>query len=273
VFQEGGTFGDGTSQEAAFVQGTFTTPDCPGCTFPPDTAPPCAGAPAITIVYPNAGVLVPPNMNTISVQWTPFGAGFTEFEVDFENGNTDMRIITKCAAQTTDTGQPPMPSGGCEVVLDPTMWQFVANANRGGNAVTVTVRGTTDGACATKAANSISMSFAQEDVLGGIYYWKSTVSTNGVGGQIWVKSFGDSTPEQLVTTTLNATCNGCHALSRDGLRMTIYADDDDSDDEYGDVRGSRTRSQSANSRPRTRNVAESVPSRLSRTSVTPPFSF
>jgi hypothetical protein len=33
-------------------------------------------------------------------------------------------------------------------------------------------------------------------VLGAIYYWKSTASANGTGGQIWVKSFGDSVPEQ-----------------------------------------------------------------------------
>jgi WD40-like Beta Propeller Repeat len=235
-FQDGGTFGD-ANQPDAFVQGTFTAPDCPGCTFPPDNAPPCApGAPAIDLVYPNDGVLVPPNMSTISVQWTPFGTTFSEFEVDFANGNTDVRIITKCATQTTDTAQPPTPSGGCDLELDPKMWSFVSNANRGGAPVVVTVRGTTDGKCANKSATSIKMSFAQEDVLGAIYYWKSTVTAAGVGGQIWVKSFGDAVPEALVTTNA-ASCNGCHALSRDGIRMTIYSDDDDSDDEYGDVRG------------------------------------
>ncbi len=236
IFQDGGTFGDAPGQDA-FAQGTFNAPDCPGCTFPPDPAPACDPAtPAITLVYPTDGVLVPPNMNTISVQWTPFGAPFTEFEVDFANGNTDMRVITKCATQTVDTAQPPVPSGGCDLELDPKMWAFVATANRGGDPVTVTVRGTTDGKCANKSTTSIKMSFANEDVLGGIYYWKSTVSAAGVGGQIWVKSFGDAVPEALVTTN-SATCNGCHALSRDGVRMTIYSDDDDSDDEYGDVRG------------------------------------
>ena len=68
TFQDGGLFGDGPGQDA-FAQGTFTAPDCPGCTFPPDNAPPCDPAtPAISLVYPNDGVLVPPNMNTISVQ-------------------------------------------------------------------------------------------------------------------------------------------------------------------------------------------------------------
>jgi len=88
------------------------------------------------------------------------------------------------------------------------------------------------------------MLFAEEDLLGDIYYWKSTVTSTGTGGQIWVKSFGDLTPEQQITgpngsvSAVGATCNGCHALSRDGLRMVVYSDDADSDDEYSDVSGS-----------------------------------
>jgi hypothetical protein len=87
----------------------------------------------------------------------------------------------------------------------------------------------------------VSLTFSEEDLLGAIYYWKSTVSANGTGGQIWEKSFGDTNPETQVTGvsgSLTATCNGCHALSRDGLRMVVYSDDDDSDDEYSDVTGS-----------------------------------
>jgi hypothetical protein len=184
------------------------------------------------------GVLVPPNMNVISVQWTPFGAPFTQFEVDFSNSVTDVRVLTKCSTQTWDTGQPPMQSGGCELIIDPDTWALMSHANRGGDPVKITVRGTTDGMCASASA-SVNMSFASEDLLGAIYYWKSTVSPNGVGGQIWVKSFGDSTPEKDITSPLGlASCTGCHALSRDGLRMVINNDDDDSDDEYSDVQSS-----------------------------------
>jgi hypothetical protein len=240
-FPDGFTpFGDGASTDSppVFQEAGFTAPDCPGCTFPPMNAPPCSGGPpAINVVYPNDGALVPPNMNVISVQWTPFGSTFKEFEVDFENGVTDMRVVTKCATQTVDTEQPPQASGGCELLLDPNMWKFVSNQNRGGPSVVVSVRGTTDGMCATKSASQVNLAFAQDDMLGAIYYWKSTVSANGTGGQIWVKSFGDSNPEQLVNTN-TGTCNGCHALSRDGIRMVINSDDDDSDDEYGDVRAS-----------------------------------
>jgi hypothetical protein len=186
-------------QPQPVVDAGFTAPDCVGCAFPPAGAPACPGAPAIRIAYPNDGVLLPPNLNLLSVQWTPYDpAHFQRFEVDFENAITHVRVVTKCAAQTTDTGQPPMPSGGCELALDPSVWTTIANQNRGGDGVAVTVRGTTDGSCAT-ASTGATIWFAAEDLLGTLYYWKSTVSTNGVGGQIWLKSFGDSTPEQQVT--------------------------------------------------------------------------
>jgi hypothetical protein len=174
-------------------------------------------------------------LNLLSVQWTPYDpAHFQRFEVDFENAVTNVRVVTKCAAQTTDTGQPPMPSGGCELVLDPSVWSAVANQNRGGDGVAVTVRGTTDGSCATSSGKT-TIWFAAEDLLGTLYYWKSTVSASGVGGEIWVKDFGDPAPEQVVATGTQGRCNGCHALSRDGVRMVVNSDDDDSDDEYFDV--------------------------------------
>jgi hypothetical protein len=102
--------------------------------------------------------------------------------------------------------------------------------------VQVIVRGSPDGMCAS-ASTGVNLNFAEKDVTGAIYYWKSTVSANGTGGQIWRKDFASTNPEEKITDTgsLGGTCFGCHELSRDGKRMTVNADDDDSDDEYGDV--------------------------------------
>ncbi|MGH7272730.1 MAG: hypothetical protein ACREJ3_20060 [Polyangiaceae bacterium] len=239
---DGGSSGNQTGNGTAM--GTFPYSDCAGCTFPPLSPAPAAcasSAPAINIVYPNNGTLLPPNMNTLSIQWTPYG-GYQEYEVDFANGVTDVRIITKCSAETKDTSDPsPVPSGGCEVKLTQAQWNLLVTANRGLNPVKITVRGTTNGTCATRSIDSVSISFASEDLLGAIYYWKSTVSSNGTGGQIWVDQFGTPSEKQVTGTsgsTLAASCNGCHALSRDDLRMVVYSDDDDSDDEYSDVTGS-----------------------------------
>jgi hypothetical protein len=223
-----------------FEDGGFSAGDCEGgdCSFPAPGAPLCTGAPPINVVYPVSGTLVPPDMNVMSVMWTPYGSAYKTFEVDFTNSVTYMHVVTKCATQTVDTEQPPQPSGGCELQLDPTMWAFVAHQNAGGPPVSITVRGTTDGTCANTSSTTVDLSFSRDPILGAIYYWKSTITSNGVGGQVWVKSWGDSTPEQDVTSAFGSSCNGCHALSRDGQRMVINSDDDDSDDEYGDVRAS-----------------------------------
>ena len=226
------------------VQGVFQGPDCMGAcgAFPPDGAPTCPGANVTpNLVYPPDGVLLPPNMNVISVQWTPTAAAaaIQEFEVDFSNGNTDVRVVTRCATETTDTAG--AKSGGCELLLDPTMWDFIAKSNRGGDPVKVTVRATTDGMCATPSMDSRNISFAEEDLNGGLFYWKSSITAGGVGGNIWAWSFGNPAAgeDQITgvagTNLANATCFGCHTLSRDGKQMVVNFDDADSDDEYGDV--------------------------------------
>ena len=284
VFSTGGAHGGSTILIATFVppggsqetmgmanihvrvKGTFTGPDCMGggCgTFPPDGAPPCAQTNiAPQIYYPPDGVLLPPNMNVMAVQWTPFPSGppalpIQEFEIDFENANTDVRILTKCATQMMDTGQPaPAATGGCELVLDQAMWDFIAKSNRGGDAVKVTVRATTDGS----VRHAVDQQRQHRRSPSRTSTAASTTGSRpspapGTGGQIWAQELRRrASPEEQITGigTLNGTCYGCHLLSRDGQRMTVNPDDDDSDDEYSDVASAagRRRRQDAN-RPRT----------------------
>jgi hypothetical protein len=143
-----------------------------------------------------------------------------------------VRVLSKCVA-TVDTRA--TPSGGCQVDLSSAMWDFIAKSNKGGDPIVVTVRATTDGTCASTSKNESKMSVSEQDIEGGVYYWKSTVSASGTGGDIWRKSFGDTLAEEKISPS-NATCFGCHFLSREGLRMTVSTDDNDSDDEYADVR-------------------------------------
>jgi hypothetical protein len=99
--------------------------------------------------------------------------------------------------------------------------------------------------CGTPSATTVNLSFAEQDLNGGVFYWKSAtaqMTNTGVGGQIWAQSFGSSLPEEQITgekarnyVNLGAGCHGCHSLSRDGKVMTLNFDDDDSDDEYGDI--------------------------------------
>jgi hypothetical protein len=231
--------------------GTFMGPGCTGggCTgFPGDNAPQCPQQ-NITpkIFYPPDGVLMPPNTRRMAVHFTPFPGGppalpIQMFEIVFKSSNTDVRILTKCDTELIDTDN--AHTGGCSVELADTMpspvWDALSAANRGGDPVSITVRATTDGKCATSSTDVRYISFSEEDVNGGIFYWKSTVSANGVGGQIMAESFGSNLPPDQITgqnnlTFNNQSCFGCHSLSRDGTRMVVNFDDDDSDDEYGDT--------------------------------------
>jgi hypothetical protein len=143
---ESGTGSSSSSGGPPTAIWTGQAPDCMGCTFPPASAPSCSNGPAINLVYPPDTVLLPPNMNVISVQWTPYGGGYQRFSVDFSSPpNTDGHVLTSCANQTTDMQAGGSPSGGCELIVDPVSWSKLVGANRDGGPVAVTVRGTTDG--------------------------------------------------------------------------------------------------------------------------------
>jgi hypothetical protein len=212
---------------------------CPGCAaFPPLTAPNCPGSTLgpPTIAYPPDGVLLPPNMNVLEVQFVP-PAGATLFEVDFENAVTDVRVETKCQPITPVRGGA---SPGCGLTLSQHEWNDIANINRDGNPLHVTVRATAGGSCVSTSTTKVDINFAKEDLTGGIYYWQSATygGVAGTTGGIYYHDFGtfDPTATPFWTSGSTGTCIGCHTLSKDGVRMSLMNDDPDADDEFGDVR-------------------------------------
>ncbi len=231
----------GTATLHVRLHAQVAAPDCPGCPpFPALPAMACADpATAPQLVYPPDGVLLPPNMTVIQIQFLP-GANNNLWEVDFENAATDVRVETKCNPITDSRG---LATGGCSYDVDPKVWAFIAQSNRGGDPLAVTVRGEVQGAPCVSGSNTRAISFATEDLDAGLYYWQSVV-INGVQGKtggIYRYDFGK--PGQagapfLVPNQQNSTCIGCHFLSRDGKKMSFGADDADADDEYGDLKAS-----------------------------------
>ena len=229
-----GNWGDTRDLDA---QQTFT---CDGCTpFPPlgtTTCAPTVLGPA-NLVYPLDGMLLPPNMNVLEVQFAP-ATNAVEYEVDFENAITDVRVVTTCNQVPDVRGGP---SRGCGLTLPQAAWTDIANANRDGSPLFVTVRATIDGSCVSTSPETVRLSFAKDDLAGGIYYWQSA-TYGGVGGKtggIYSHDFGtfDPTPTPFYVDTTSGTCVGCHNVSRDGIRMSLAYDDPDGDDEFGDEHG------------------------------------
>ena len=218
----------------------FMCPDCPSSAFPEPTAMACSpdAASKPTLIYPPDGVLLPPNLNVIEIQFAP-GAGNTLFEVDFSNHATDVRAVTRCNPVTSVRGRM---TGACGFTLSQEVWDAMVAPNRGRDPVTITVRGTTDAAnCTSTAMVTRNINFSSEDIQGGIYYWQSAVygGTAGRTGGIYLHDFGqrDPTPTPFLESGPTGRCTGCHNLSRDGERISVGQDDPDADDEF---RGGRT---------------------------------
>jgi hypothetical protein len=85
------------------------------------------------------------------------------------------------------------------------------------------------------------VSFAAQDLVAGALYYDELLPLGGVAGRlsgVYGYDFGQPAAgiqSVLVPGASDSVCVGCHAVSRDGTRMTYGRDDADMDDEYGDL--------------------------------------
>jgi hypothetical protein len=189
--------------------------------LPPVPAGPFGGAAdaarAPELVYPNDGVLLPPNLFDIEVHFRPGPAANTLFEVSFSNALTEVRAYTRCVP----VGD--VLDAGCLYAPTREVWTGLAETNRGGAPLALTVRATDDAGAGVGHAATHTMRFAPADVRGGLYYW-----TTSQGSAIMRWSFGDVSRRQAerfagpeATRDPSVFCVGCHALSRDGGKMVL----------------------------------------------------
>jgi hypothetical protein len=162
------------------------------------------------LVYPNDGVLLPPNLGGIEVHFRPGPAANTLFEVAFTNQFADVRAYTRCV---------PL-GGGCLYQVPADVWSHLAASNRGRDPATLTVRATDDAGSGVGTSAAFKVSWSRDDLRGALYYW---TTTNPVGILRW--NFGDAhqtTAQKVVDPSAgNGKCIGCHALSHDGRRMVM----------------------------------------------------
>ena len=161
---------------------------------------------APTIVYPEDGTIVPPNLPSFEVHFLP-GAGNDLFEVTFAGPTSVVRTFTGCASI----------GGGCVLMLDPLSMSEVAVAARAAGWVRIGIRGTSStGGGSFGSAETRRLGVAGDWIEGGVYWWAAT------SGNIVRYDFGGAAAR--VETFMGGSlfnCVGCHTLSRDGQRIAV----------------------------------------------------
>jgi hypothetical protein len=199
------------------VRYSFTGPD-PGATggmpLPDDPAGKLAGrvdpGRAPQLVYPNNGVLLPPNVSGIEVHFRP-GAGNTLFEVGFVGPLGEVKLFIRCT-------RPQDVSEGCVYQPDPDLWRGVAETNAGKGLVKLTVRGTDDSGSGVGSSATFDLEFSKDPLRGALYYWTTSDNT---GVMRWNFADATQTTAQRVISPAQTggTCVGCHSISPDGARI------------------------------------------------------
>ena len=160
---------------------------------------------APALVYPGDGALLPPNIVEVEVHFLPKNNQL--FELSFVGDTMDVRIYTTC----------PAAGGGCAFEPSEATWKTISGGGRG-QSLQVSLRGTSMQGGPVGSAAPRTLSFADEDMLGGLYYWAAS------SGGIYRYEFGRRRQQAEAFYTpvqAGAMCAGCHALSRNGKRIGV----------------------------------------------------
>jgi hypothetical protein len=197
---------------------TFTGAD-PGASGIPDgasaifTTTSSDSGRAPQLVYPNDGVLFPPNITGIEIHFVP-GASNTLFEASLSGMYATVHAFIRC---TPFNGT----LAGCIYVPDPGLWAAVATGNAGHGDVSLVVRGTDDTGTSVGDSATFHMQFARDNIDGALYYW----TTSGKSAIMRWDFSGSTQAAQpyLTPTNTGGTCLGCHALAPNGNTLVANA--------------------------------------------------
>jgi hypothetical protein len=176
-----------------------------------------------TIVYPATGVVVPPNLGQMEVQWSKVSTNDL-YHLSFAS------TLARVDIYTTEVNHP----------LTHAEWQAVAETSRE-DTVSIGLEATASTAPSTRGvATAVAMKVAKADVKGGLYYWvildPSDTTADSMGIYRYnFDSFSESS-EAYYTKKQAGDCIGCHALSRGGDMVAFTKSGGRGDTEILDVK-------------------------------------
>ncbi|MET0411057.1 MAG: hypothetical protein ABW217_07160, partial [Polyangiaceae bacterium] len=127
---------------------------------------------APVLVYPNDGVLLPPNLGRLEVHFQPGSVQNTLFEIRFSSASTDLRYYTRCYSDPDF-----FEAGACAFTLADDVLASLASSNQGTGPVTLSVRGA-DEAGHFGASSEFEIEFAEQRIDGAVYYWAASGGTS-----------------------------------------------------------------------------------------------
>lgn len=206
---------NGSGALTIFLRAKIGDPGATGLPADPSTlftgAADAARAPKI--VYPNDGVLVPPNLGKLEFHYQKGSNDNALFELAIQSSLVDIKIYTNCTVQL---------NGGCIFTPDQKVWRWLAENNRGSE-VTVSLRGTGAAGGGVGTSANMKIAFSQDDLVGALYYWTAAELSEDTRIVRW--DFGSTTqtePDLMVTPAQTSNrCVGCHTLSPDGTKLFV----------------------------------------------------
>ncbi len=167
---------------------------------------------AITLAYPSDGVMLPPNLRTLELQFTPT-AHQTLFEISFEaDGFPPVRVYTDCN---------PLEQG-CSYQTSDEVWQELADRRE--KPIRWRVRGADDSGGSLGTSETRVIDLTDDELKGGVYYWNRSLTVIrrvdfGRGRMPEPTTYLGTATSTTTTPDPGGNCIGCHALSRDGSRI------------------------------------------------------
>jgi hypothetical protein len=163
-----------------------------------------SGGPAPDLVYPFDQTLMAANVLQLAIQWRA-GSGQSVFRVS---------VVGDTYERSFYVGNSICPSNQCTYRIDDKLWSAVGHSAQGQD-IQLTVSGSSGRGAVYGSSNPVKVSFAPEDIKGGLYYFSPTIRG------IKRVPLGASKPVDFISNGDETGCAGCHAVSRDGKKVAV----------------------------------------------------